>query len=161
MFYYILSHHFNGGFYRAEERARERLRLFSGLWFTVWINSAGFLLPAAIVLPDEMMANKSEVELHIGVCSWLRDKTSTLSWRSHIQCICFHLLCQSESCIRAGLALKWRDFNFLLFSPSLTECVKYILKLFINYRRYNKWIHDPILGLLSSGCWLFHANIPS
>lgn len=83
------------------------------------------LLPTVIVLPDGMMANKSEVELHIRVCSLLRVKTLKVFWCSHIQCIFIHLLCQSELCTKAGLALKWSVFNFLLCSPSFTECIKY------------------------------------
>lgn len=74
MFYYILSHHFNGGFYRAGERERECAIAHQALIHSMNQFSC-ILLLTVIVLPEGMMANKSEVELHMRVCGCIRDKT--------------------------------------------------------------------------------------
>lgn len=67
MFYYIPSHHFNGGFDGAEERERDAAIVQQAL-----IHSMNQLrcisLPTVTGLPDGMVANKSQVELHIRVC---------------------------------------------------------------------------------------------
>lgn len=60
-------------FYGAEEKEREAAIVDQALIHTM-NQLCCILLPAVIVIPDGLMANKSEEELLIRVCSQLRDK---------------------------------------------------------------------------------------
>lgn len=109
------------------------------------------LWPTVIVLPDGMMASKSKAELHMGVCSPLRDKTWKIFCCSHAKRMFIHLLCQAASCIRASSALKCSVFNFLLCALSLTECIKHEEHLAPSQNAAGKHVNsrensDPILN---------------
>ena len=75
MYYYTLSHHYNGGFYRGEEKREREAAIIQQALIHSMNQLSCILLPTVIVLPDGMMANKPEVDLHIRVCNPLLDKT--------------------------------------------------------------------------------------
>lgn len=61
-------------FYGADEKEREAAIVDQALIHTM-NQLCCILLPAVVVIPDGLMANKSEGELLIRVCSQLRDNT--------------------------------------------------------------------------------------
>lgn len=103
------------------------------------------LLPTVIVLPDGMMVNKSEVDLHIRVCNPHHDKTYKIFWCSHIQSL--FIISASQSCV-LWLVWFWSG-AFLTFFLCFNSHWIYNIEtpgLCMKYCRYNKWIQvKPVL----------------